>query len=189
MARLGAALTDALSGSADVADSRAGRPAGWEQAARIDPSELHAFLGQGLVATLSYIAEDGYPSTVPLWYVWDGTAFWLAPHADADWALQVRRDPRVSLAISESHPPLRRVLARGTVEVVEDRGGSRWRWVAADLEARYPAFGAMRRQSSEAGRQGTVLRLAPRQVTAWRGLLHHPRAVSSGTNLRSTRAG
>ena len=95
--------------------------------------------GQSLVATLSYLADDGYPATVPLWYAWDGASFWLASRPGSEWAEHVRLDPRVSLAVSESTPPLRRVLARGRLVEVDDPGR---RALGRDRSA---AGGALRR--------------------------------------------
>src|SRR4051795_5382658 len=111
--------------------------AAWVGAGPIEPGELDAFLSQALVANLSYLSDDGYPASVPLWYDWDGGAFWLVPSPGADWAQQVRRNPRVSLSVSESTPPLRRVLARGPIEAVEDPDLLRWRTVQSRLAARY----------------------------------------------------
>ncbi len=145
---------------------------GWERSGPIDHDELDAFLRQGLVATLSYVADDGYPATVPLWYEWDGEAFWLAPRAGADWAEHVRIDPRVSLAVSESTPPLRRVLARGRAEVVDDPSGVHWRRIAPRLALRYA--GAGRHLDEHASRPRHLLRLVPERLIAWRGLLRHP---------------
>src|SRR4029077_1499556 len=71
----------------------------------IEPTELNSFLSQALVASLSYLSDDGYPSSVPLWYDWDGQAFWLVPSPAAEWAEYVRRNPRVSLSVSGSTPP------------------------------------------------------------------------------------
>jgi DNA-binding IclR family transcriptional regulator/nitroimidazol reductase NimA-like FMN-containing flavoprotein (pyridoxamine 5'-phosphate oxidase superfamily) len=139
----------------------------------IDASELDAFLRQSLVATLSYLADDGYPATVPLWYAWDGTAFWLAPRPGSEWAEHVRLDPRVSLAVSESAPPLRRVLARGRVAEVDDPSGEHWSAIEAQLAARYAGFDDAREPAS-VGR-GRLLRLAPERLIAWRGLLRHPK--------------
>ena len=78
----------------------AGDPGGaWAGAGPIEPRELDAFLTQSLVASLSYLSDDGYPASVPLWYDWDGHAFWLVPSPAAEWAEHVRRNPRVSLSI------------------------------------------------------------------------------------------
>ena len=86
-----------------------------------------------------YLSADGYPASVPLWYDWDRPheTFWLIPSPGAEWAAHVRRNPRVSLAISESTPPLRRVLARGPMVVADDGDASQWRTVEGRLAARY----------------------------------------------------
>src|SRR5207302_4463369 len=99
----------------------------WAGAGPIEPNELDSFLSQALVASLSYLSDDGYPASVPLWYDWDGRAFWLVPSPAAEWAVHVRRNSRVSLSVSESTPPLRRVLARGPVLSVKDAEGAQWR--------------------------------------------------------------
>lgn len=139
----------------------------------IDGAELDDFLGQSLVATLSYLADDGYPTTVPLWYAWDGASFWLASRPGSEWAEHVRLDPRVSLAVSESAPPLRRVLARGMLVEVADPGGARWAEIEGRLAARYAGFDAAR-EPATAGR-GRLLELKPERLIAWRGLLRHPK--------------
>src|SRR5207302_1274942 len=116
----------------------------WAGSGPIEPTELDTFLSQALVASLSYLSADGYPSSVPLWYDWDGQAFWLVPSPGAEWAEYVRRNPRVSLAVSESTPPLRRVLARGPMLAVEDPDASLWRSVEGRLAARYARLDAAR---------------------------------------------
>ncbi len=141
-------------------------PADWPLAGPIEPAELDQFLDQDLVATLSYLSADGYPATVPLWYVWDGAAFWLVARPGSEWARHVRRDPRVSLAVSESTPPLRRVLARGRLESVEGVAGPQRRALRARLAACYAGLAADPR--------GALFRLAPDHMIAWRGLLAHP---------------
>ena len=129
------------------------------------------FLSQALVASLSYLSEDGYPASVPLWYDWDGRAFWLVPSPAAEWAEYVRRNPRVSLSISESTPPLRRVLARGPILAVDDPDSSQWRSVQGRLAARYARLDPARLLESRSGQARALLRLVPQQLIAWRGLL------------------
>jgi DNA-binding IclR family transcriptional regulator len=151
---------------------------------RIDGEELDAFLGQSLVATLSYLADDGYPATVPLWYAWDGGSFWLASRPGSEWADHVTLDPRVSLAVSESTPPLRRVLARGLLAEVDDPGGARWAEIEAQLAGRYAGFDAAR-EPATAGR-GRLFELRPERLIAWRGLLRHPKLPSGPQTPGST---
>jgi DNA-binding IclR family transcriptional regulator len=143
----------------------------WPGAGPIEPRELDAFLSQALVASLSYISDDGYPASVPLWYDWDGRAFWLVPSPAAEWAEHVRRNPRVSLSVSESTPPLRRVLARGPILPVEDPDASQWRSVEGRLAARYARLDPARLLEGRSAQSRALLQLAPEQLIAWRGLL------------------
>jgi hypothetical protein len=144
----------------------------------IERRELDSFLTQALVASLSYLSDDGYPASVPLWYDWDGRAFWLVPSPAAEWAEHVRRNPRVSLSISESTPPLRRVLARGPVVPVDDPDSSQWRSVEGRLAARYARLDPSRLLEGRSGQSRTLLRLVPQQLIAWRGLLRPQQPAS-----------
>ena len=119
--------------------SLVGGDPGWAGSGPIEPSELDAFLSQALVASLSYLSEDGYPSSVPLWYDWDGKAFWLVPSPAAEWAEYVRRNPRVSLSISESTPRSR----PSTIPMRASGGRSR-------AVSRRATRGSMRRACSKA---------------------------------------
>ena len=157
----------ALAAAVESASGSAGLAAG-----PIGARELDGFLQQGLVASLAYLSDDGYPATVPLWYDWDGTSFWLLSDAGAEWAKHVRRNPRVSLAISESTPPLRRVLARGPLLAVDDPDGRLRQTVEARLAARYARLAGRHL----AGQPRALLRLSPERLIAWRGLLHAPAA-------------
>jgi len=157
--------------SRDALRAVAGGDGAWAGSGPIEPTELDAFLSQALVASLSYLSADGYPASVALWYDWDGEAFWLVPSPAAEWAEYVRRNPRVSLAVSESTPPLRRVLARGPILPVEDPDASQWRSVEGRLAARYARLDAARLLEGRPGQPRVLLRLVPERLIAWRGLL------------------
>lgn len=164
------ALRQAVSGEPVLASAASGGP--------IEPSELNSFLDQALVASLSYLSDDGYPASVPLWYDWDGRAFWLVPSPAAEWAAHVRRNPRVSLSISESTPPLRRVLARGPMLAVDDPDGIQWRSVEGRLAARYARLDPSRLLEGRTGYR-TLFRLVPQQLIAWRGLVRPGQPASA----------
>lgn len=154
----------------------------------IEPRELDTFLTQALVASLSYLSDDGYPASVPLWYDWDGQAFWLVPSPAAEWAEHIRRNPRVSLSVSESTPPLRRVLARGPIVAVQDPDASQWRGVESRLAARYARLDPSRLLAGRADQSRTLLRLVPQHLIAWRGLLRPQQpSASLTTSTRSVR--
>jgi DNA-binding transcriptional ArsR family regulator len=158
----------------------------WAGSGPIESSELDAFLSQALVASLSYLSDDGYPASVPLWYDWDGQAFWMVPSPGAEWAEYVRRNPRVSLTVSESTPPLRRVLARGPMQAVADSDTSQWRSVEARLAARYARLDAARLLEGRLDQPRVLLRLVPERLIAWRGLLR-PASVRSPGTMRPAR--
>jgi hypothetical protein len=164
----------------------AGGDPAWGSSGPILAGELDEFLDQALVASLSYLSRDGYPASVPLWYHWDGAAFWLVPSPGAEWAEHVRRNPRVSLAISESTPPLRRVLARGPIVAVET-DSDQWGRVEARLAARYARLDAARMLAglgSVVARQHptrVLLRLQPDELIAWRGLVRPRAAVAAAS--------
>jgi DNA-binding IclR family transcriptional regulator len=158
----------------------------WAGAGPIEPRELDTFLTQALVASLSYLSDDGYPASVPLWYDWDGHAFWLVPSPAAEWAEHVRRNPRVSLSVSESTPPLRRVLARGPIVPAEDPDASQWRSVEGRLAARYARLDPSRLLEGRSGQSGRLLRLVPQELIAWRGLLRpQPAAAITARAVQS----
>ncbi|MDQ6669741.1 MAG: helix-turn-helix domain-containing protein [Chloroflexota bacterium] len=165
----------------------AGGEGAWPGSGPIEPNELDAFLSQPLVASLSYLSDDGYPASVPLWYDWDGPAetFWLVSSPAAEWAEHVRRNARVSLAISESTPPLRRVLARGPMVAAADADGIKWRAVEGRLAERYARLDPARLLEGR-GQSHTLLRLVPEQLIAWRGLLR-PATSPSAPVLRAAR--
>ncbi|HET6316113.1 MAG TPA: pyridoxamine 5'-phosphate oxidase family protein [Chloroflexota bacterium] len=174
----GAAGTPAREALRKLADG----DSAWGSSGPIQATELNAFLDQALVASLSYLSRDGYPSSVPLWYDWDGSAFWLVPSPDAEWAEHVRRNPRVSLAISESTAPLRRVLARGPIVAVddlEDPDASQWRSVEGRLAGRYARLDAARMLVGRPRLGRVLLRLVPERLIAWRGLVRP--SVGGGT--------
>jgi hypothetical protein len=75
--------------------------------------------------------------------------------------------------VSESAPPLRRVLVRGELLEVDDPSGARWAEIEAQLAARYAGFDAAR-EPAAAGR-GRLLKLTPERLIAWRGLLRYPK--------------
>jgi len=150
----------------------------WSGAGPIERGELDAFLTQSLVASLSYLSDDGYPASVPLWYDWDGRSFWMVPSPAADWAEHVRRNPRVSLSISESVPPLRRVLARGPILPVDDPDASQWRSVEGRLAARYARLDPSRLLEGRSAQSRRLLRLTPQHLIAWRGLLRPQQPAS-----------
>ena len=90
---------------------------------------------------LSFTKEDGWPMVVPLWYQWDGEAFYVVGRKRSKWVADLERDSRCAICIEETaHPRIRKVLAQCTAEILEGpaRGeGSKWVEVANEMATRY----------------------------------------------------
>ncbi len=80
---------------------------------RLRPAEIAAFLEGPWVARLIGLRADRRPYAVPVWYVWERPALWIAALPGSQWPAHVRVHPRVTLLIDEPWPPLRRVRVEG----------------------------------------------------------------------------
>ncbi len=62
----------------------------------MDP-DLRTFLQQRLITRMTTIAPDGYPHTVPVWYMLDGDDILLATGYHTRKVKHIRANPRGSL--------------------------------------------------------------------------------------------
>ncbi|HZW34464.1 MAG TPA: pyridoxamine 5'-phosphate oxidase family protein [Isosphaeraceae bacterium] len=155
----------------------------WQAAASgpLGPTDLARFLAEGRVATLSCLGENGYPYSVPVWYQWEDGRFWVVARAGARWAHCLERNPRVSLAISESSPPLRRVLVEGNAEPVTGPGSvERIRAIELQMAARYLGPAAASYLAAMPGRARRAFVIVPGKLVTWHGLAPHPRYQGAG---------
>jgi hypothetical protein len=85
------------------------------------PDELDAYLAHERTCTLATLSSDG-PHVTALWFVWDGTSFWLYSITRSQRWVDLERDPRVAVLVEagEDYFDLRGVEIRGKVEVVGD---------------------------------------------------------------------
>ena len=84
------------------------------------PAEVDAFLAEERTCRVSTVGADGAPHTSALWFVWDGSAFWLNSIVKSQRWTDLSRDPRVSVIIDTGHGfgELRGVELIGKVAVV-----------------------------------------------------------------------
>ena len=147
-----------------------------EAAGPLGLAELDRFLDGGLIATLSCVKEDGYPYSVPMWYQWEDRRFWVVPRARAEWAGHLERNPRVSLAISEQGPPLRRVLVEGKADQVAGPASQeRARQLTELMAQRYLGASAGSYLAATASQKQRVFAIIPEKLVTWHGLASHPR--------------
>jgi len=86
----------------------------------LDDDEVAELLRGRHAAQLACLRDDGTPHVVPLWFDWDGGAFWLTASPGSAWASYVGSGCRVSLTVEEPHPDLRRVFVTGWARRVDD---------------------------------------------------------------------
>jgi PPOX class probable F420-dependent enzyme len=75
-------------------------------------------------ATVATINPDGGPQTSVVWILRAGDAVLFSTKATRRKALNLARDPRISLTVVEADNPYHSVEIRGTAELTEDPGKS-----------------------------------------------------------------
>ncbi|MHB8459669.1 MAG: pyridoxamine 5'-phosphate oxidase family protein [Candidatus Limnocylindrales bacterium] len=86
------------------------------------PAELRERLDGELVVWLSSVRPDGAPHLLPLWFAWDGEAITIYSKPEAQKVRNVRRDPRVMVAVGQAGSAFTVTLLEGVAEMVEGPG-------------------------------------------------------------------
>ena len=78
-------------------------------------------LASTIPARLAYIATDGTPRVIPIWFHWNGHDFILGTPPKAPKLKALARNPRISLTIDDNVFPHKVLLVRGSarLETVE----------------------------------------------------------------------
>ena len=147
-------------------------------AGAMSPDEVDQFLRSPTstwLLKLAFLTEDGWPKIVPLWYQWDGDAFYVVGRKRSGWVADLIRDPRCKPRNEEqAHPRIRKILAQCTAEVVEGpaRGeGSQWVEVANEMATRYSGPTGPDQLVPSYGWERYLVKLVPRsgRLTTWQG--------------------
>ncbi len=98
--------------------------------ARLDPAGIAALLALDIPARLATIDPDGYPRVTPIWFMWEGGAFWMSSVEGQPHLRNLRRDPRAAISVdTEADVAVggvranRRVRAQGRAVLGPDVGG------------------------------------------------------------------
>ena len=81
--------------------------------------DLGSFLDEPLVAVLATLREDGTVLLSPVYHEWREGGFNVWVEAKNVKARHLRRDPRATILVAESDPPLRGVEVRGSARFIE----------------------------------------------------------------------
>ena len=133
--------------------------------------EAWAFLAAGHTGILTTLRADGFPVTLPVWFVVVDRAVLVAGPAHTKKFVRVRRDDRCSFLVEEGErwAELRAVQLTGRAEIVAEPD-----WEAADalFDAKYAAYRTPRASMPErtqahygAGRELLAIRPGGRLLT------------------------
>lgn len=155
-----------------------------EKLGGMSTEEVDAFLAGPWLARLACLKPDGWPYIVPVWYHWDGQAFWLVARKKSEWAHFMAADARVSVVVDEPVPPIRKVICEGRAEVIEAAVGpyldngekSVWNRIGEEHTGpRYLGPKAAEYRGSVNVEPCWTFRIEPLKLTTWQGFGWHPR--------------
>ncbi len=72
------------------------------------------------IAWLTTVGGDGRPSTVPVGFVWEGQTLLLFSQPNKQKLRNIRKNPRVTLALDETEGGTDVVIVEGTAELIDD---------------------------------------------------------------------
>ena len=86
------------------------------------PEKFRDLFTKRAFAHLGTLMDDGRPQVTPVWVDYDGTYVWINSARGRQKDRNLRRDPRVSLAISDPQNPYRYLEIRGQVVAITQEG-------------------------------------------------------------------
>jgi PPOX class probable F420-dependent enzyme len=72
------------------------------------------------IAWLTTVGGDGRPSTVPVGFVWEGQTLLIFSQPNKQKLRNIRKNPRVTLALDETEGGTDVVIVEGTAELIDD---------------------------------------------------------------------
>jgi uncharacterized pyridoxamine 5'-phosphate oxidase family protein len=90
---------------------------------KLTSTDRDAFLAEpGFMMDIATVDSSGAPLATPIWFVHEEGRIWFTPRQHSEWLKNIRNDPRVALCIDEHVLPYRKVIVRGSAEIVHEVG-------------------------------------------------------------------
>lgn len=86
---------------------------------RMQEETLSDFLEEPHIGVITSLRRNGMPYSVPVWWLYDGQAFWITGTTSRVWCKQLKRDPWCSLCIEALSPVAGYVSVDGRAEALE----------------------------------------------------------------------
>jgi PPOX class probable F420-dependent enzyme len=138
---------------------------------QLDPEAQRELIESERIVVVSTLGRDGWPHSMPLWYVPRDGEIWIYTYAKSQKVRNLERDRRATLLIETGHEygELRGVEIEALAEIVRDSEAVYE--LARDLTARYAGSASVDEAAAEAlraqARKRVAVRFEPRRVATW----------------------
>jgi PPOX class probable F420-dependent enzyme len=129
----------------------------------LDLEELGGFLDEPRVAVMATLRHDGSVQLSPVWHEWRDGGFNVWIGMDDVKARHLRRDPRLSILVAGSEPPLRGVEVRGEGRFIEQAITE----TAVRIATRYVGREEATRYTGTLAGEDVIVRLEPGELRVW----------------------
>ena len=126
-------------------------------------ADLGDLLDKPLVAVLATLRMDGSALLSPVYHEWRDGGFNIWVEAQNIKARHLRRDPRATILVAESDPPLRAVEVRGRARFIEE-GVSE---TALRIVTRYESPEDAAADVDALGGADVIIRIEPGDIRVW----------------------
>jgi nitroimidazol reductase NimA-like FMN-containing flavoprotein (pyridoxamine 5'-phosphate oxidase superfamily) len=134
--------------------------------AGLTKDEANDFLvSGGRIAKLGTL-RDGWPYVSPVWYEWDGAAFWIIGKPLAQFVKNVKQDDRAFLVVDKDDYPYVRVNTEGRAQVVSEEWADQWVDMTRRMTLRY--IGNLEYLEARLEYPLSVIKLTPERMNTWR---------------------
>lgn len=141
----------------------------------MSPEEREEFLSRPMIARVATVDPSGAPFIVPLWFHWDGEAFYVVVRDKAQFLPNVRHESRVCISVATETPPYARVTAQGRAEMIPPGTNDLWSELTQKMTMRYVGDVDAGYADRTAKYPRWVLRIVPDTLISWRGGGWHQR--------------
>ena len=132
---------------------------------RLDQAEIREFVTKGHTGIFTSLRADGWPISLPIWYVWLDDHVYVRTRSKSKKVVRVNHDDRVSFVVEsgKAWKELKSVVITGRAVVVEDE--AELARVDTALAAKYKGFGTPKAvpkaTKKHYGGGSTVIRIDP----------------------------
>jgi nitroimidazol reductase NimA-like FMN-containing flavoprotein (pyridoxamine 5'-phosphate oxidase superfamily) len=133
-------------------------------------TEVDELLALDVPARLATLDGHGFPHVTPLWFIWEGGAFYMTSISDRPHLRRLARDARAGLVVDAEQPerddgqrPNRQVRAVGRAVVFEDSDAQ---WTRRITEKYVHGAGRAPQLRSRTADRRVVICLRPERMTA-----------------------